>query len=181
MRQWGRGREAAFDVLLRRHGGAIKAYALRMLRSAEQAEDIYVETFVRAARAGSTWQNSGTVRGFLFTVAHRLCLDVLRRRKTEREAMPGLIALAECRAVDAGPEAMAVLGQQARQLEAALQRLPDEHRQALLLRVVHGLSGDEVAATLGLSRAQVDSQVSYARKRLKKLLTLPAVAGGGWR
>lgn len=169
-----RGDDRAFEVLVERHGSAIKAYSLRMLRSAELAEEVYTETFLRVLEArGRRWQARGSVKGYLFTIAHRLCLDELRRRRTRRDAVPGLIALAESRPVRPSPEAVAVLGQRADQLEEALQALPREHRTVLLLRVVHGLSAAETGRATGLTVEQVHSQVSYARKRLRELLADP--------
>ncbi len=167
--------DRAFEVLVERHGAAIKAYSMRMLRSSELAEEVYTETFLRVLEArGRRWKARGTVKGYLFTIAHRLCLDELRRRRTRREAVPGLVALAEARPVRPSPEAVAVLGQRADRLEEALQALPEEHRTALLLRVVHGLSAAETGRAMDLTEEQVHSQVSYARKRLRELLAEPA-------
>ncbi len=176
MSGWAAGDEAAFEALVHRHAAGIKGYAMRLLRSPEQAEEVYVEAFARAAQTGRSWTGP-SVRGWLYTVTHRLCIDILRRRQVERAAAPGLIALAESRRMRPNAEALAVLGEQARLLEDALQELPQENREALLLRVVHGLSGAETAEALGLTRTQVDSAVSYARKRLKRILGSQAVAG----
>lgn len=95
-----------------------------MLHSPQQAEEVYVETFLRVART-TVWEERGTVRGYLFTIAHRLCLDILRQRKVTRLAVPHLVELAEARPPTPSPEA------------------------------------------LGLDEDQVNSQVSYARKRLR--------------
>ena len=180
MRAFVRGDEAAFDALVQRHGQPLKAYALRMLRSPELAEEVYVESFVRVARAKDRWSpKRGTFRSWLFTIAHRLCIDELRRRRVEQEAQRELVALAERRPVLPSPEALAELGQLAHQLEEALQQLPEEHREVLLLRLVHGLTGDETAAALELDRTQVDSKLAYARRRLKRLLAEPLAEGSG--
>jgi RNA polymerase sigma-70 factor (ECF subfamily) len=167
LRAFGEGREAAFGVLVDRYGLAVKGYALRMIHSPQQAEEVYVETFLRVARARGAWEDRGTVRGWLFTMAHRLCLDILRQRKVTREAVPHLVELAEARPPAPTPEAQAALNEQAAVLEELLARLPSEHRQVMLLRAVHGLSAAETAAALGLDEEQVNSQLSYARKRLR--------------
>lgn len=163
------GDEGAFASLLARHGPAIKGYAARMLQSPQQAEEVYVETFLRVATSRGAWEPRGTVRSWLFTIAHRLCLDVLRRRKTARDAVPHLVELGWGPPAPS-PEARALLRERAEELEEALARLPEEHREVLLLRVVHGLSAAEVGRALGRSEAQVNSEVSYARKRLRALL-----------
>ena len=175
---FGRGEQAAFAELVDRHGAAVKTYALRMLRNAEQAEEVYVEAFTRLAQLATRWESRGTVRGFAFTVAHRLSLDLLRRRKTEREARDGLVQMTQRRALAPSPEARAMWGEQAERVEEAIGRLPEEHRQVLLLRTVHELSSAEVATALRLTEQQVRSQLSYARKRLLGLLEQADVAPG---
>ncbi len=169
-----RGRESAFEELVRRHGPSIKGYALRMLHSPEQAEEVYAETFLRVAVARGTWEDRGTVRSWLFTIAHRLCLDILRRRATERRAQPGVLDMSASWSVPPSPEASALMGEQAARLEQAMAALPTEHREVLLLRVVHGLSAAECASTLGVREDQIHSQLSYARKKLRELLEAPA-------
>jgi DNA-directed RNA polymerase specialized sigma24 family protein len=69
-----------------------------MLHSPQQAEEVYVETFLRVARDRVEWQQRGTVRGYLFTIAHRLCLDILRQRRVMREAVPHLVQFAALQA-----------------------------------------------------------------------------------
>lgn len=176
LRAFGRGQDSAFEELVVRHGAALKSYALRMLHSPEQAEEVYEETFLRVLRQRGTWETRGTVRGYFFTIARRLCLDVLRRRKLEREASSTLLVMAESRAVAPSPEASAMLGQRARQLEDALGQLSPEHRDVLLLRAIHGLDTAETAAVLGIDPAQVYDRLSYARKRLARLLEQPPAA-----
>jgi RNA polymerase sigma-70 factor (ECF subfamily) len=164
---FGRGDDAAFATLVERHGAAIKTYALRMLRNAEAAEDVYVETFTRVAAQRGRWTPGGTVRGYLFTIAHRLCIDVIKRRQREIAGQAQVIELETHREVAASPEAVAILDQTAAALERAIAQLPEAHRQVLLLRVVHELSTEETAAIVGLGEEQVRSQLSYARKQLR--------------
>ena len=140
----------------------------------EQAEEIYEETFLRIIQGKGSWEARGTVRGFLFTVAHRLCLDVLRDRKKERDAVPSLIQMSEARQVAPSPEAAAQLGERAAQLETALGQLAEKHRDVLLLRAVHGLSAEETAEVLEIATSQVYDRLSYARKKLAGLLAEPA-------
>ncbi len=178
-----RGREDAFEALVRRHGPSIKGFALRMLKSADDAEDVFAETFLRVARARGAWEDRGTVRAWLFTLARRQCLDVLRHRAVQHRTEHQVVALERWRGTTPSPEARAVLGEEADRLERALARLPDEHREVLLLRTVHGLEAREVAEALGCTEEQVHSRLSYARKRLKEWLDTegradPARAGG---
>lgn len=153
-----------------RYGTAIKGYALRMLHNPQQAEEVFVETFLKVAVARGRFEERGTVRGYLFTLAHRQCIDLLRQRRRSHAAIPHLVDMESRRPFTPSPEAQLLLNEQATALERALATLPEEHRQVVLLRLVHGLSATEVGTTLGLSEDQVNSQLSYARKRLKALL-----------
>jgi RNA polymerase sigma-70 factor (ECF subfamily) len=143
LQRFQRGQAMAFEDLVLRHGPGIKGFALRMLRNREQAEEIYTETF----------------------------LDRLRRRQTEARAWASVVEVYADRAVVPSPEASALLGERASELEKALGRLPAEHRDVLLLRTIHGLSAAETAQALGCSEDQVFSRLSYARKRLAELLS----------
>ncbi len=171
IRAFARGRQAAFEELARRHGRGIKAHALRLLRNPQEAEHVYVETFTRLAVAAKRWKSTGTPKAFAYTIAHNLCIDTLRRRRTEREARPHLVDMEQNRATQRTPESDAMLGELAEQLERAIATLSEEHRTVLLLRTVHGLSGKETAAVVGLDEGQVRSQLSYARKKLREQLS----------
>lgn len=165
-----RGQTAAFEELHRRYAEPIKGFALRMLQNHEQAEEITVDTFLRVATAGGVWEDRGTVRAWLYTIARRLCLDLLRRRATERRGLTGVVEIERFRVPTPSPEARMALGEAAGVLERALAALPPEHREVLLLRTVHGLSAAEVASSLGVGSEVVDSRLSYARKRLRVLM-----------
>jgi RNA polymerase sigma-70 factor (ECF subfamily) len=167
MRAFALGNERAFAVLVDRHGRDIKAYAVRMLRNAELAEDVFVETFTRVAAHKGRWEARGSVRGWLFTIAHRLCIDMLRDRQRALANQSKIIELEVGRQVQPSPEAEAMLQQLAAELEKAIARLPEAHRQVLLLRVMHGLSSEETAQIVGLDEEQVRSQLSYARKQIR--------------
>jgi RNA polymerase sigma-70 factor (ECF subfamily) len=170
LRSLKRGDKRSFEALVRRHGTAIKAYALRMLRSLELAEDVYVDTFERVARARGPWREGGSVRAYLFTIAHNCCMDHLRKRQRATEQAPQVVTLERNRRIEPSPEAVTALGQLAEDLEEALQVLPEQHRRVLLLRLVHGLTSAETAQVVGLDAGQVRSQLSYARKQLQAVL-----------
>lgn len=174
-----RGRQDAFTELVRRYGAAIKGFAIRMLHSPEQAEEIYVETFLRVANSRGRWELRGTVRGYLFTIARRLCLDELRHRQVQRRAYDTVVEI-DWAWSPPSPEARCALGQTADALERALARLPSEHRDVLLMRTVHGLSAEETALATGLSEDQVYSQLSYARRRLRELMEAPRREEARW-
>jgi len=179
IRAFSRGREDAFEEIVRRHARGIKAHALRMLRNPQEAEQVYVETFTRLAVAGRRWKPTGTLKSFVYTVAHNLCLDLIRRCRTEQEAHPELVGMEQMRSLQPSPEAVAMTGELARQLERGIAGLSEEHRTVLLLRTLHGLSGKETAEVVGLDEGQFRSMLSYARKKLREQLAETMTGSSG--
>jgi RNA polymerase sigma-70 factor, ECF subfamily len=90
-----------------------------------------------------------------------VCHDMLRKRRTV--PLPQSIALSD----SCTPEDRANREQQRRSLAAALERLPEKERMAIVLRDIEGLSTSEVAETLGSSETTVRSQISVARAKLR--------------
>src|SRR6478609_11343730 len=71
--------EAGFTALAARHRRELHVHCYRMLASFEEAEDAVQETFLRAWRARDTFDGSTLFRAWLYRIATRVCLDVLRR------------------------------------------------------------------------------------------------------
>jgi RNA polymerase sigma factor (sigma-70 family) len=163
-------REAAFQELVRRHGAGVKGFAYRLLHSRDEAEEVYAETFLRVAQSAARWEPRGTVRAWIFTIARRLSYDVLRHRTVVRRGESSVVELERWRGAVPSPEARAQLGQVADRLERALAQLPEEHREVVLLRTVHGLDARETAQAMGVTEDQVNSRLSYARRRLRDIL-----------
>ena len=163
---WREGDERAFRALFDRHRTRITSYAWQMVRRQEVAEEICTEAFCRVLEGA--WSPGGSFRSFLYTVVHRLCLDAIRKQGRKQRA---LIRLRAGTAGTGTPEAAAEESQDRRRLQAAMTRLPEQHRATLLLYYQQELSSQEVAAVLGIADHQVRSRLSYARKLLRKELT----------
>ena len=156
----------AFKALFSRHRDPILSYAWRMLRRREEAEEVCVEVFSRVIEG--RYRPTGSLRSFLFTVTHRLCLDRLRRRN-RWDRVRSLLGVRSDE--PSSPEAAAIKDQRATRLEAAIGTLPDKHRAAILLTYGQELPGPEVARILGMTNQQLRSALSYARRRLRAELT----------
>lgn len=170
------GQQRAFAVIVERWAPRLRAYARRLVGSPQVGEEFVMEAFVRLAQHAPRWEPGGRVRGWLFTVVRRLCLDELRANARHDDDQDVIIDL-EAHRGRGTPEDAAELGELGRDLEVALSRLSASHRDVLLLRVVHGLDSDECARVMGLAEDQVRSQLSYARKQLRQGLRAHGVAG----
>ncbi len=172
LKTFSRGQDAAFSVLMNRHSVAVKAFSLRMLRNPEQAEEVCSETFLRLAMSRGKWEDRGfSFRSFLFRIANNLCVDILRKHQVIRKSSQGVLELTLHQQMKPSPEAQSILGERAGLLEQAIGELSEEHRQVILMRSIHGFSSKEAAQILGSTSSQVDSMLSYARKKLKLILS----------
>ena len=172
LKAYSTGNQSAFAELMTRHAAMVKAYALRLLRNAEQAEEVCSETFLRVAMKNGAWEDRGfRFKSYLYRIANNLCIDLLRKQKVARQSSTGVLQLTLHQQFKPSPEAESILGERASLLERGLAALPETHRRIVMLRSIHGLSAKEAADVMGCDPSQVDSKLSYAKKLLKLKLT----------
>ncbi len=160
--------------LMERHLAPVLRYAARLLADSAEAEDVAQETFLRLWRSLDRWSGDGSgLAAWLFRVAHNLCIDRIRRRRT----VP-LDAVAE--PMDERPDAAAALIRRERDaaVAAAIDALPERQRAALLLCHHEGLSNAEAGAILGVGVEAVESLLARARRSLRQRLVVEAPAEG---
>ena len=163
--RWRAGEPDAFEQIFNRYRDRLTAYAWRMVRRRELAEELCLEAFARVV-AGA-WKPTGSFRSFLFTVVHRLCLATLKRNRRATLAHLRLVGSPETVST---PEHHASGNQERARLERAMAELSTDHRAVVLLYYGQGLASREVATILDLEDHQVRSRLSYARKRLRSLM-----------
>lgn len=143
----------------------LRRYARALTRHAEQADDLVQDCLERALSRRHLWSEDGNTRAWLFTIMHNIHANDTRRRA----ARPVSIPVDERDGHDARPAA-----QHARidglELMAAMERLPEEQRQVILLVALEGMSYGEVAETVGVAPGTVMSRLSRGRERLRQLM-----------
>ena len=163
------GEPHALKALMDRHLSRIHGLAWHMSGDRSLAEDISQETFLRFWQTVPNWDPSGkaTILTWLRRVATRICIDE-KRRKTPifTDKLPD--------AVDetTGPYLELVRGETAMAVQAAILRLPDRQRAALILSFYQHVSQAEGAATLGIKEKAYESLLSRAKAKLKRELHL---------
>src|SRR5262245_43864095 len=164
--------EAAFEVLVWRHGGLVLHVCGRLLRHAEDAEDVFQATFLALARRGGSIGKAEAVASWLYKVAYRLALRV-RARAAREERRPGGRALPAPPAGGAvGPDVRLVLDEE-------INSLPEKYRTPVVLCYLEGRTTQEAARQVGCARGTICSRLAWARKRLRgrlarRGLTFPA-------
>lgn len=159
------GEGLAFETLCARMEGPLFGYALGMIHNRHEAEDIAQESLLRLYRLSSTGQlrdGGSSARALVFTIAHNLAVDRLRR---ERHTVP--LDETEPAPQQGQPGEQALLREQ---LDRALADLPESHRSALMLREFGGLAYTEIASAMGANLGEVKVWIYRARKRLAGLL-----------
>lgn len=135
----------------------IYKYCYFKVHNIHLAEDLTQETFLRYF-AQNSYINRGKQLAYLYTIARNLCTDYYRKRKTEElpaEVADNLIENVENNLY----------------LQMAVEKLPEEMQELILLHYVNGLTGREISEITGLSRTAIYRREKEALKRLKKMLS----------
>jgi RNA polymerase sigma-70 factor, ECF subfamily len=168
------GDTGAFEMLVRRHYAAVWRIAFLSVREEMAAEELTQDTFLRAYSALAGWRGEASLRTWLATICRRLCIDRARLKQLETISAPDLEAAA---GGTPEPETLA----DRFDLQAALDQLPGDEREAFLLVHHYGYSSFETATLLGVPASTVRSRVGRARQRLVTALRgRPATAQDRW-
>ena len=174
------GDRKAFDRLVERHFPRIYSIEFRLVGNHEDAEDLAQECFVRAWRSLGLFRATGSFSAWLVRIALHLSRDHHRRRGRRGEAVPlgELGEPGEPKGPDAaGPMQVSSRRELQRDLERAIEQLPSALRVSLVLRVLEGLSYDEIAEATGVRPGTVRTQVMKARRWLLRSMG-PRIDGG---
>lgn len=177
------GDGSAWEALYRRAYPRLLAYARRRLPSDDAARDAVSETMARAVRGIGRFRDDGNgFDAWLSGILRHVVLDAQRAAGRR----PVTVSVSAPHEVDQassapGPEDVLVAGVDAASVRAAFARLDEADREVLELRVVLGLSSDEVASVLGKRAGAVRMAQSRALDRLRAHLVAldPAAVGHG--
>lgn len=163
-------RESVYRELFRLHARRVRNYLYYKGASAEEAEDLMQEAFLRL------WRECERVplqkaAAFLFTVAGNLFLDARKHEQVvlrfqRRSAMQAT----EVSSPSENPHAQLEHGETLRQIEAALAALPEGQRTVFLMNRMDGMTYNEIAQALELSVKAIEKRMSLALKSLRTAL-----------
>ena len=169
----------AFNALFQRHRDGLQGFLFRKLHSHEDAEDALTLTFCNAWRARSSFRGNASGKAWLYSIATRVALDMLRarrRRPAEHELdawQPDLISPTEDTVLD--PISIALnqeyVAGACTAVHQAMSRLPLDERRLLQLFYFDGYNYEEISSLLGVSRSQVRGRLHRIRGRMKRDLT----------
>lgn len=160
---------------LQEHIPALRRYARALVGDAAQADDLVQDCLERAVSRAHQWRQSGSLRGWLFTIMHNL--NANQRRSAARAPGWDPLDWAENSVGRPGDQIDRLM---LREVVRSLGALSLEQRQVLLLVALEGLRYEEVAQILGVPVGTVMSRLSRARDRLREL-SLTGGKRGLWR
>ncbi|MBS0473443.1 MAG: RNA polymerase sigma factor [Proteobacteria bacterium] len=152
---------AEFETLYRQHAGALRRFLTGMLRSHEDAEDVAQEALMRLWRL-SDWSVVGQPRTLLFTIAYRIAIDRIRRRKLERGLFDDGTAVTQAAAEEPSCERTVIARQTLQAVVIAMNGLKPLRRKILLRNRMDGQSYGQIARETGLSTDAIQKHVARA-------------------
>lgn len=163
------GDERALDELLSRHEKQVFRFGLRMCDSEEEAKEVLQETLLTAFRGIHSFRGEARLSTWLYQVARTHCYRTKRLRAGAPKEVEPLDSPAAKRipSVQDGPDEMSYARQMGEVLHAAILTLPETYRQALILRDLEGLSGEEAAREAGIEERALKSRLHRARAQLR--------------
>ena len=168
-----RGREDAFEELVRLYEKRVYHLALRMCGNAEDAYEIAQEAFLSVWKGLRFFRGESSFSTWLYRLTSNAAIDFLRRQRRQGADGPSLDdedSFVEVADPSPSPHQQAETLELRQALVQGLDTLSPEHRQVLLLRELQGLSYEEIAACLELDLGTVKSRIARAREKLRKYL-----------
>ena len=170
MLAYGAGEITAFEELYTRHRGKLYRFMVRQVREHGTAEELYQDVWQRVITARARYAPEAKFSTWLFQIAHNRLTDHWRalqhrppapadaEERTAREADPQT------------PERQLSAFEERRRLQLALEELPAEQREVVLLRLEQELSLEQIGEITGVGRETVKSRLRYALDKLRQRL-----------
>lgn len=157
----------AMEAMVREHYAAVYRFCARRI-GPEAAQDAAQDTFVSAQRSLKRFDGRSSLSTWLFGIAHNHCRNLARKNKREMLADDGWLCEEAMEPTTTTKEKQLV---DRHTLREALAQLSPEHRDAVLLHEVEGLSYEEAGVVLGVPAGTVKSRLHYAFASLRRTLT----------
>lgn len=154
-----------FGVELEVHIASLRRYARALLHDRADAEDLVQEALARALSRADKFRPGTNLRAWLFTILHNVHVNQVRQKVSRPDEVP--VEDVEYRLVSPARQEERI---ELRDMSRALDALPLEQRQVLLLVALEGLKYDEVAEALGVPIGTVMSRLSRGREAIRARL-----------
>ncbi len=167
----------AFRELVGRHQRKAHAVAYGIVRNADDAREVVQDAFMRVYRHLDDFEGQASFSTWLYRIVYNLSIDALRRRSPGRA-----VELDDRTDLEGAPDELvpwrgagdpfAALDQRrlGEAVQECLDKLPPYHRTVIVLRELEGLSYEEIAQTMEVSKGTVMSRLFHARRKMQRML-----------
>ncbi|MFD2114339.1 RNA polymerase sigma factor [Paenibacillus yanchengensis] len=166
------GNQQSFSEVVTMMQQQVFRYCYLMIGNYHDAEEIVQEVFVRAYFNLAKYEETGSASGWLFTIAHRLCLNSWKKQSRWKQL---LIKAASEEAVRQDKKEIGMEERLEDRIENGTNRgmiilrsLPIKQREIMILKVVHGMSYEEISKIVGGAPVNLRKQMERARKKLQR-------------
>lgn len=164
----GLGAEAEFEQLFRKYRDGLQSFLLRNLRNREDAEDVLMQTFLKAWRNRDSFRGVVTEKQWLYGIASRVAIDLYRSRSRRPVESMDDLGEFEPKALNGEPPrnpAEIVLESERRhEIREVVSRLAPDQRQLVELHYFDGYRYDEISELLGIPTTKVRGRLHRIRK-----------------
>src|SRR5262249_52985111 len=173
-----KGDQSAFRRLVERHQRRAFAIAMGLVRDENDARELVQEAFLRVYKGLGSFQGGSSFFTWLYRIVTNLAIDLMRKpgRKdaelTDTQAADDDASDLPLVARIDGADPLDVIRRReiAARIQAALDALPPYHRGVILMREVEGMSYEEMAEAMGVSKGTIMSRLFHARQKLQRAL-----------
>jgi len=172
-----RGDQAAFRALVERHQRRAFTMAMGLVRDENDARELVQDAFLRVYKGLGSFQGGSSFFTWLYRIVMNLAIDLMRkpgRRDLELQENQSADEGAELALVSRidGADPLDVIRRReiAGRIQEALDALPPYHRGVILMREVDGMSYEEMAQAMGVSKGTIMSRLFHARQKLQRAL-----------
>ena len=157
-----KGARLAFDTLYDRYSSKIYSYCRKIMNNAPVSDDIYQETFTRFYETALKGKEMTNVAGYLIRIARNLCLNEKAKKYYNNASLEDYILPVYDKSY--GSKQLMEL------LEVAIEELPGQYKEALVMKEYMDMSYKEIAESVGVTLPVIRIRIYRAKNRLRKLL-----------
>ena len=166
----------AFEQLVIENQKSVYNLALKIMKNESDALDVSQDVFLKAYTNLENFRGDSRFSVWLYRLAYNACIDASRKSKTgmnvsltvqDEDSESAELDLADTKPL---PEEETERRETQREVQAAIQELPEDQRKIIVMREFSDMAYEDIASTLGISVGTVKSRLSRARKNLAKIL-----------
>ena len=159
---------SGFEELVRKYQDRVYNLCRYMIQDPHDAQDAAQDVFLKAYQNLKAFKPDASLYTWLYRIAVNTCLDYKKKPRPEQAEDESVID--DLASTEPSPEQRYQSKEIGQAIQAALQKLPEHLRAAIVLKEIEELSYEEIAAVLDTSLGTVKSRISRAREQLRRLL-----------